>query len=285
MTFAVLPDLQQLATPMAQPVPPCHPAGERSAFQRAARPVSTQAILTALLLPPLGLALAAIVLALMAWRGQRMAGLFAAIALAAQIGLATPLASGWLRASLERLVPDADGPDDTAAGAIIVLGADLVRTATGPDVGPLTLERMRAAAALHRRTGLPLLVTGGAVASGEQVAVAAVMARSFAADFGLPVRWIEPRARNTRENARLSAALLRQAEIGRAYAVTHAWHLPRALLSFRQAGFAVSPVGVRRALAPDGRASDFIPRPDHLARSWFYLREWAGLALYAWRGG
>ncbi|WP_337875664.1 YdcF family protein [Elioraea sp.] len=247
--------------------------------------MSSRAILTALLLPPLGLALAALVLALMAWRGRRRAGLVAALALVAQIGLATPFASGWLRASLEGLVPDAAGPDDAAAGAIIVLGADLVRTATGADVGPLTLERMRAAAALQRRTGLPLLVTGGTRLPDDQATLAEVMAHRFAADFGLPVRWIEPHARNTRENARFSAALLRGEEIGHAYAVTHAWHLPRALLSFRQVGFPVTPVGERQALAPDGRASDFVPRPDHLARSWFYLREWAGLAFYAWRGG
>lgn len=284
MTFTNLSEAWRSPAQMAGQQRPCHHAGT-SAFHRAAWSVSSQAVLTALLLPPLGLALAALVLALLAWRGRRTAGLLAAVALAAQIGLATPFASGWLRASLESMVPDTGAPDDAAPGAIIVLGADLVRTAAGPDVGPLTLERMRAAAALQRRTGLPLLVTGGPAAHGKRPAVAEAMAQSLGADFGVAVRWIEPRARDTRENARFAAALLQEARIGHAYAVTHAWHLPRALLSFRHAGYAVSPVGVRRSLGPTGRVSDFIPRADRLAESWLYLREWAGLAFYAWRGG
>jgi hypothetical protein len=36
---------------------------------------------------------------------------------------------------------------------------------------------------------------------------------------------------------------------------------------------------------PDGAASDWLPRPDHLARSWFALREWAGLLVYRLRDG
>jgi hypothetical protein len=34
---------------------------------------------------------------------------------------------------------------------------------------------------------------------------------------------------------------------------------------------------VRAERVPDGRPADWMPRPDHLAMSWFALREWVGL--------
>ena len=37
------------------------------------------------------------------------------------------------------------------------------------------------------------------------------------------------------------------------------------------------PAPVRAERIPDGRPSDWMPRPDHLAMSWFALREWVGL--------
>ena len=77
--------------------------------------------------------------------------------------------------------------------------------------------------------------------------------------------------------------MLREAGIGAAYVVTHAWHLPRALEAFSREGFATSPAPVRLDRIPDGRLSDWVPRADHLGGSWFALREWAGRLVYAIR--
>src|SRR4051812_8923115 len=58
------------------------------------------------------------------------------------------------------MTPPADHPPQ----AIVVLGAETIRSAQGPEhfrPGLLTLDRLRAAAALHRQTGLPILATGG----------------------------------------------------------------------------------------------------------------------------
>jgi uncharacterized SAM-binding protein YcdF (DUF218 family) len=184
------------------------------------------------------------------------------------------MAAGHLRASLERDIAVAPRPG-AIPGAIIVLSAEAVRGSDGPDVGPLTLERLRAGAALHRATGLPLLVTGGPAAPGEPP-LAVLMARSLATDFGVPVRWTETGARTTGENATLSAALLAEAGIGAAHLVTHGWHLARATEEFRRAGFAVVPAPVRLHGPPRGAASDLLPRADRLAESWWMIREWAG---------
>jgi uncharacterized SAM-binding protein YcdF (DUF218 family) len=213
-------------------------------------------------------------------RGGRRAALAAAVSAALVLAMATPLAARYLAASLDG-VPGTDAP---AAGAIVILGAEAASGAAGPDVGPLTLERLRAGAALHRRLGLPILVTGGPVAPGGPP-LARLMAESLDADFGTPARWVEPAARDTRDNARLAAAMLRAAGIPAAHLVTHAWHMPRAAESFARAGLPIVPAPVRRLRMPDGRFSDLLPRPDHLAMSWFALREWAGRIVYALRDG
>ena len=55
-----------------------------------------------------------------------------------------------------------------------------MRTSAAPYALPgfLTLDRLRAGAALHRRTGLPILVTGGSLQP-DRPAIATVMADSL----------------------------------------------------------------------------------------------------------
>jgi uncharacterized SAM-binding protein YcdF (DUF218 family) len=241
-----------------------------------------QSVLTALALPPLLFTLACLAGALLAWRGRRWGAALAALAAGGQLLLATPFAAGLLLASLDReAAPDASA-DGHAPGAIIVLAAEVARGRAEVEVGPMTLERLRAGAVLHRRTGLPILVAGGPIAP-DDPPLAALMARSLAGDFGVTARWVEPRSRDTRENAAFSAALLREAGIGTAHLVTHGWHMPRAREAFARQGFPALPAPVRLGRVPDGRLTDWVPRADRLAESWFALREWAGRLVYALR--
>nr|WP_245215647.1 YdcF family protein [Pararoseomonas baculiformis] len=185
--------------------------------------------------------------------------------------------------SLEREAARSPG---TAAepSAIIVLGGDGALGADGPEIGPLTLERLRAGAALHRRTGLPLLVTGGPLSKGA-TPIAKLMAESLEADFGVAVRWVEAEAPDTRGNAEYSVGLLRSSGIGSAYLVSHGWHLPRAAEAFARLGFPVSLSPIRVSPLPPGRLTDWIPRTDHLAWSWYGIREYAGRLVYRLRDG
>ncbi|MDB5412180.1 MAG: YdcF family protein [Rubritepida sp.] len=242
-----------------------------------------QGVLVGILLPPLLLALVGLLAGLLAWRGRRWGGLVAALCAVATLLLATPLVSGALMASLEREVArPASVPG--GAQAIIILGGDVAHGRAGHEVGMLTLERLRAGAALQRATGLPILVTGGVLGRGEPP-LAALMARSLREDFNVPVRWIEGRAGDTRDNAVFAAEILRADGIGEALLVTHAWHMPRALGAFARRGFPVRAYPLRVAPADGWGASSFAPRPDHLAESWFALREWAGRVAYALRDG
>lgn len=239
-----------------------------------------------LMVPPLALLLLALAAAGLAWRqGARLAAAVIGACLLGVLFLATPLGAGLLITALDRELSAAPAP--RAPGAIIVLSAEAVRDASrGPTVGPLTLERLRAGAALHRRTGLPLLLTGGPIAPEPGAPThATLMAESLAEDFRLEARWLEPLAVNTRDNAARAVAILRAEGIAEAFVVTHAWHLPRTLESFEREGFTAIPAPVRLQPLPDPRrASDWRPRPDHLAASWLALREWIGRAVYRFEG-
>jgi len=70
------------------------------------------------------------------------------------------------------------------------------------------------------------------------------MADSLRDDFGVTVRWQEGESRTTWENAEFSAKMLLPEGVKRIVLVTQAWHMPRAVWSYQQAGFEVVPAPV-----------------------------------------
>jgi uncharacterized SAM-binding protein YcdF (DUF218 family) len=175
--------------------------------------------------------------------------------------------------------------DPLAAGtgeAIVVLGAGTYQGA--PEYGTDTvnahgLVRLRYAARLHRASGKPMLVTGGSP-EGASEAEAALMAATLKDDFGVAVKWTEDRSRTTLENARYSRALLSQAGINTVYVVTHAWHMPRAVLAFESSGFTVIPAATGYATRFRPTVLDFVPDAHALADSSRWFHEIIGIAWY-----
>ena len=238
--------------------------------------MSLSALPTALAVPPINLLLPCLAgMLLLRWR-RRMGIVLLASGLGGLVLLSLPIVSGTLIVSLEGGLP-LTTPPGAPPGAIVILSGDAFLNAGLLEPGALTLERERAGAALHRLTGLPILVTGGAVGEGGQT-LAGLMAASLAGDFGTPVRWIEPAAQDTAENAGFSAAILRAQGIHSILLVTHAWHMKRSLLAFAGSGLVVTAFPVRMDAAPDGRASDFIPRARSWQDSYYALHEWIGWA-------
>lgn len=239
-------------------------------------------VLSFLAIPPANLLLLAAVGLAAAWRWPARAQggrAVAAACVASLLALATPAASVPLLRSLERGWRE---PPAGAPGAIVVLGGDVRADAGGDDIGPLTLQRLRGAAALHRDTGLPLLVTGGFVGD-ARTPLAAMMARSLREDFGVAATWQEPAASDTWDNARLSAALLRRDGIGAAYVVTHPWHMRRALLAFAAAGLPATAAPLAADPAQKWSPSSFVPHLRGWQASAYAIHEWLGIAWYSWR--
>jgi uncharacterized SAM-binding protein YcdF (DUF218 family) len=236
-------------------------------------------LLGTLLLPPLGpLLVLALGLRLWSRRWQRTGRALAWAAWSLLLVLSIP----WVSAALALAVGGVGEPvadRDLARGeAIVVLGGGTRGPA--PEYGGgraptlLTFERVRYGATLARRTGLPLLVTGGGRAGDEPEG--ALMARMLADDYGLPARWTETRARNTYENARFSTALLKAAGVTRVVLVVHGVDARRSAREFRAAGLEVivAPT-VIPSLAVDS-PWDFIPAMSALSGSYLALYELLG---------
>lgn len=240
--------------------------------------MSINTVLTALLLPPASLAPAAL-LALVLFRG-RLGRALVMFGLVGLVLLSLPIVSIVLLASL-------DGPAEAPGplpGAIVVLGGDVFRIPDPPGavLGSLSLERVRAGAELQRRSGLPLLMSGGLV-DDLPLTIGELMAGSMAKDFDVPVRWTEATSPTTWENAEYSAKILAAAGIRRVYIVTHAWHMRRSLLAFRHFGMEAVAVPVRRDPWPTFRLSEFMPRTSAWVNSFYAMHEWVGLAYYSIR--
>ena len=200
--------------------------------------------------------------------------------------LSTPLLSALLLKSLEDRVPAAEGTPNGRPEAIVVLSGDLRHAAPefgGDTVGPLTLERIRYAARLHRDTGLPLLVTGGRI-GGSRKTLAVAMQEALEADFQVPVRWQENEARNTYENALLSSEILVREEIETAYVVTHAWHMARAVEAFGATPVTAVPAPTAGATRSPGLSpAGLVPSSKGLRNSAYALHEWLGTLWYRLR--
>jgi len=171
------------------------------------------------------------------------------------------------------------------AAAIVVLGAGQYRQAPeygGDTVGTMGLVRLRYAAALHRRSSLPILVSGGNP-DGGATSEAQAMQQTLESEFAVPVRWSENRSSNTLGNARNSRDILAAENIRHIVLVTHAWHMPRARMAFEHSGFEV--VAAPTAHTTCGRLTvlDFLPDAGALLRSSLFFHEIIGTVWYRLR--
>lgn len=158
--------------------------------------------------------------------------------------------------------PPACRPEARAPlGAIVVLGCRL-----RPDGTASAALRRRVArgVALYQEGRAPVLVLSG---GGTSIVPEAEIMRRLARAAGVPeaALAIEPRSRNTLENARETAQILHERGLSAILLVSDRVHLPRAALLFRRAGVKIAAL----AAAPPPA----LPREAALA-----LREIAALA-------
>jgi uncharacterized SAM-binding protein YcdF (DUF218 family) len=220
-------------------------------------------------------------------RHQKAArGLVVASAMLLLVGGLLPL-STWLILPLEDRFQRADLSGRDIDGIIVLGGAEDAHVAMGRNVHALNEagERVTEALALARRYPKATLVfTGGAVAVLYPPSNEADAAKRLLQDFGITERnrlVLEPKARNTWENAVYTKALLKPKPGERWLLVTSAWHMPRAMGAFREAGFAVEPWPVDyRTAGPSDRWRLLEAPSEGLRRLETALHEWIGLVAY-----
>ncbi|WP_188701483.1 YdcF family protein [Silvimonas iriomotensis] len=236
--------------------------------------------ISALLLPP-GIHIALGVLSLVLWRRRSaLARALLAFNLATMYALSTPLISHALIATLEPppITPAALAQTD----AIVCLGGGTVfgalQTPDERDVNATSAERVRYTARLARATGKPVALSGGA-AFGETVSEAELMARVLRQDYGITPVWTETRALDTADNATFLAQQMLP-RYRRIALVSSAWHLARAQLVFRRAGFEVTLAPTSYQNQRPFSALQLLPAPDGLSTSYWALHEYLGMLWY-----
>ena len=171
-----------------------------------------------------------------------------------------------------------------SAQAIVILGGGLSPKTPEYDyqdsINSYSLERVTYGAYLHRQTGLPILVTGGQVFN-HFTPEAEIMQQTLLRAFNIPTRWVENKGKNTKENAIFSQSILHRDKITRIYLVTHAWHMPRAVIAFRQTGLEVipAPMGFESKTTGIGYA-DFLPNARSLYKASLWTHEILGALWY-----
>lgn len=209
-------------------------------------------------------------------RGLALAGLGTLVLVA----LSLPIIANGIARPFEVAYPPLDPSTVPSEGAaIVVFGGGVDYGALdygGETVNAITLVRLRSAARLVRRSGLPVLVSGGRPPTARW-AEADLMADALT-ELGVPVRWRERVALDTDDNARLSAAILKDAQVGTAVLVTDALHMRRAATALEAEGIAVVPAPTAYYATERLSVLSFLPSPGALRRSAWTVHEWVGVA-------
>ncbi|MDB5750340.1 MAG: hypothetical protein JWP65_761 [Ramlibacter sp.] len=239
-------------------------------------------ILTALILPPAGPLLLALLGVLWAIRRRAAGLLLVTLALVSLWLLSCNAVAVLLAGRLLAPMPAVQPAQVQQVQAILVLGGGVLPQAPEYGVaqpGPHTLQRVRYAAWLARRTGKPVGFAGGTGWAGAGVATqteGTVAKRVLQEEYGITVRWMDDRSRDTRENAARMAEQLLPAKVRHIALVTDATHMPRAVSHFRAAGFTVLPAPTDIPQAEGRPLLEWLPSTRGLATSSQVLREWLG---------
>ena len=244
--------------------------------------IITSKIATTLILPPGGPILIMFLGLILLRRFRKLGVTLIVFALLTFSASSLPVVSKAIRPGSNESIAAISIADMASAEAIIVLGAGLYVNA--PEYGEDTLsgsalERVRYGAYLHRRTGKPLLVTGGRPKN-TKLSEAEAMRRTLEQEFGVPVQWTEERSLNTRDNANYSFQTLQGEGIDRIILVTHASHMPRASAEFERAGFNVTPAPTKIRAELSFSYFDLLPSAAAMNSTARSLHEWLGRAWY-----
>lgn len=244
-------------------------------------------ILSALILPPLGPFMLVALGLLLLGRHPRTGRLLAWSGIAVGVAMITPASVEVLLDGLED-IPAVEPASLAGADAIVILSGGLRDYAPefgGATVNRVTLERVRYGARLARQSGLPVLVSGGAPsrrADAGGPGEAQLMRQTLEEDFRVPVKWVEGRSLDTRQNADFSAAMLRPAGVKRVVLVTHAAHMRRSVEAFEHAGLAVIPAPTA-FFGGRGRDDNLLPRLPGINTAYaggYAAHEWVGILAY-----
>ena len=222
--------------------------------------------------------------------GRRKARLegWLAIGLAALLWILSTQAVGELLiAPLERAYPPPAAAEACWGDAIVVLGGG-TRSSSPAEAGAPALTdestgRLVYGVRLAREMPLPLIFTGGRALGRADRPSEAEAAERVARSLGIEGKrfFLEERSRTTWENARFVAE---DFETAVPLLVTSAWHMPRAIYSFREHGMDPVPAPTLYMSDPSPPLpTDFVPSAGGFETTSRALHEYVGLIYYRLR--
>lgn len=243
-------------------------------------PGELKPFLAALLLPPAGPLLLALLGLVLATRRRGVGLLVAATGIVIALALSTNGTAMFLAQYLLPPLAPAAPEDVRKTQAVVVLGGGVLPAA--PEYGAVqpnanTLARLRYGVRLVRQSGLPLAFAGGVgwASTGMRTeSEGAVARRVLEQEYGVKPAWVDDRSRDTGENARHMASLLLPQGVRRITLVTDAWHMPRATAEFRRAGFEVFPAPTRFPGPYTRPLLEWLPSATGVLLCRELLREW-----------
>ena len=174
--------------------------------------------------------------------------------------------------------------------AIVVLGAG-ARTVHGRSgkLGVLTLggaSRVIEGARLFRVLQGPIVVSSGGPPDGYDMIPESETMKAALVQLGVPADRIvlESESHVTRDEAVLTARMLRERGITACIVVTSDLHMRRALASFRHEGLDARPAIARDPLDSQRLWLSLLPTPQGMDYSREVVHDYVGLFWYWWRG-
>jgi uncharacterized SAM-binding protein YcdF (DUF218 family) len=201
--------------------------------------------------------------------------------------VSTPWFAFQLLEPLQRpFAPLLEIPKD--ADVIVLLSGGHYESANefGSDAMPSgpALERTHYAAWLAKKTGLPIIATGGSVTP-EEKSEASILGAVLRDQLGVERVIEETQSKNTEENAKFTKALMREKGFSKPLLVTHYWHMSRVLNWFRYHGInAYTAPTARYAKGPTERKIwQWVPQASSLNYLSVALHEYLGVLHYRYR--
>lgn len=244
-----------------------------------------------LFLYPLGLAVALMLLSLLLSARRLRAWLLVTSLLVLLV-----FSNRWVAHSLARSLEWRYLPPDPlpAAEAIVLLGGG-TEAPSWPRMRPevnSAADRLFYAAELYRAGKAPLVILSGGNIDWleERSTTPAQDMRAILVLLGVPesAMILEDQSRNTEENARYTAGILKDKGINSFLLVTSAMHMPRSMRLFESQGFQPTPApcdfGITQAgwdelgATPQAFAVNLLPNVGSLSLSTLALKEYFGLA-------
>ena len=238
---------------------------------------------------------AALGLILFGLRWRRAGGSIIAAAIVQVVVLSSPVVSEYLIGSLEADARALQAKNQRAEkilsneryGAIVLLGGATSPasppTRPHPDLGDAT-DRIWHAARLYKQGLAPKIIVSGGRSPGMEtrpdIQTEAQIMRELLLDLGVPdsALILEDQSRTTRENAEKTKSFVKNQSVA---LVTSAFHMPRSVKTFENAGLKVDayPTDFRVAPQVEPLWDRLLPKARGLERSEIAIKEFIALAI------